>query len=175
MITRRCSERRFLLRPDRETNNAFLYCLAVAAQRFGIKVIFTYAAANHDHTGIFAPDGRYPDFMAYFHKYVANPRVAAKNKWARIEALARNTAFLDVYLEARRRFANGAHDGSSPLAPGGCADTRTCGAKAALRPLRRHSDAVSPTMALTPRAAGRRCVWRPSSTSFCPAEAQPLT
>ena len=70
MITRRCSERRFLLRPDHETNNAFLYCLAVAAQRFGIQVIFTYAAANHHHTGIFDPDGRYPEFLAYFHKYV---------------------------------------------------------------------------------------------------------
>ena len=50
MITRRCSERRLLLRPDHETNNAFLVCLAVAAQRFGIQVIFTYAAANHQHT-----------------------------------------------------------------------------------------------------------------------------
>jgi hypothetical protein len=27
MITRRCTQRRFLLRPDRETNNAFTYCL----------------------------------------------------------------------------------------------------------------------------------------------------
>jgi hypothetical protein len=25
MITRRCSERRFFMRPDRETNNAFIY------------------------------------------------------------------------------------------------------------------------------------------------------
>jgi transposase InsO family protein len=34
MITRRCSERRFLLRPDRATNNAYLYCLIEAALRF---------------------------------------------------------------------------------------------------------------------------------------------
>ena len=32
MITRRCSERRFLLRPDRVTNNAYLYCLIEAAR-----------------------------------------------------------------------------------------------------------------------------------------------
>jgi len=32
MITRRCSERRFFMRPDRETNNAFVYCLALAAR-----------------------------------------------------------------------------------------------------------------------------------------------
>jgi len=33
MITRRCSERRFFLRPDQDTNNVFRYCLALAAQR----------------------------------------------------------------------------------------------------------------------------------------------
>jgi|GEM_PF-7060271 hypothetical protein len=33
MITRRCSERRFFMRPDRETNNAFIYCLAFAARK----------------------------------------------------------------------------------------------------------------------------------------------
>ena len=81
MITRRCSERRFLLRPDHETNNAFLYCLAVAAQRFGIQVIFTYAAANHHHTGIFDPDGRYPEFLAYFHKYVAKCQNALRGRF----------------------------------------------------------------------------------------------
>jgi hypothetical protein len=33
MITRRCTQRQFLLRPDRETNNAFTYCLIEAALR----------------------------------------------------------------------------------------------------------------------------------------------
>jgi hypothetical protein len=32
LIARRCSERRFFLRPDEETNNAFTYCLILAAQ-----------------------------------------------------------------------------------------------------------------------------------------------
>jgi len=27
LITRRCTQRQLLLRPDRETNNAFTYCL----------------------------------------------------------------------------------------------------------------------------------------------------
>ena len=35
MITRRCSERRFFMRPGRETNNAFIYCLALAARKTG--------------------------------------------------------------------------------------------------------------------------------------------
>jgi hypothetical protein len=33
MITRRCTQRQFLLRPDRETNNASTYCLIEAALR----------------------------------------------------------------------------------------------------------------------------------------------
>ena len=55
IIARRCTQRQFLLRPDRETNNAFIYCLAVAAQRYGIRVIFTAAMSNHHYTGIEAP------------------------------------------------------------------------------------------------------------------------
>ena len=31
LVTRRCAQRQFLLRPDAATNNAFLYCLIVAA------------------------------------------------------------------------------------------------------------------------------------------------
>jgi hypothetical protein len=40
MITRRCSERRFFPRPDEETNNAFIYCLALAARRAKVEVTF---------------------------------------------------------------------------------------------------------------------------------------
>jgi len=47
MVTRRCTQRQFLLRPDKETNNAFIYCLAEAAQRFDIDVILPIAMGNH--------------------------------------------------------------------------------------------------------------------------------
>jgi REP element-mobilizing transposase RayT len=47
LITRRCTQRQLLLRPDRETNNAFTYCLIEAAQRYRIEVLLTYAMSNH--------------------------------------------------------------------------------------------------------------------------------
>jgi REP element-mobilizing transposase RayT len=47
MITRRCSERRFFLRPDDETNNAFIYCLVLAATRANVQVTFAAAMSNH--------------------------------------------------------------------------------------------------------------------------------
>lgn len=81
MITRRCSERRFFLRPDRRTNNAFIYCLAVAAQKYGVKVVFTVAMSNHHHTGIVDIDGRLPDFLAHFHKLIAKHQNALHGRW----------------------------------------------------------------------------------------------
>ena len=52
LITRRCTQRQLLLRHDRETNNAFTYCLIVAALRCGIDVLLPCAMSNHHHTMI---------------------------------------------------------------------------------------------------------------------------
>ncbi len=71
MITRRCSERRFFLRPDDETNNAFIYCLALAVQRSKVEITFSQAMANHAHTGIHDPEGNFPIFTEHFHGLLA--------------------------------------------------------------------------------------------------------
>jgi REP element-mobilizing transposase RayT len=71
MVTRRCSERRFFLRPDAETNNAFLYCLGLAARHANVHILFTVAMSNHHHTGIHDPDGNFPLFIEHFHGLLA--------------------------------------------------------------------------------------------------------
>jgi putative transposase len=81
MITRRCTQRQFLLRPDPATNDAFVYCLAVAALRTGVRVLFTAAQSNHHHTGIFDPLGTYPDFIEHFHKLLAKCMNALRGRW----------------------------------------------------------------------------------------------
>jgi hypothetical protein len=81
MITRRCTQRQFLMRPDEQTNKAFEYCLAVAAERHGIELLFTIAMSNHHHTGIFDPNGRYPEFLEYFHKLFAKCQNALRGRW----------------------------------------------------------------------------------------------
>jgi len=81
LITRRCTQRQFLMRPDRATNNAFIYCLAVAAERFGIRVLFTMAMSNHHHTGIEDPNGNYPAFLELFHKLFAKCQNALRGRW----------------------------------------------------------------------------------------------
>jgi hypothetical protein len=71
MVTRRCSERRFFLRPDDETNNAFIYCLSLAAQRARVEILFVVAMSNHYHAGIHDPDGNFPVFSEHFHALLA--------------------------------------------------------------------------------------------------------
>ena len=81
MVTRRCAQRLFLLRPDAETNNAFLYCLAEAAQRSGIEILLTCAMSNHHHTVIFDRDGTVPLFTERFHKLLAKCQNAWRGRW----------------------------------------------------------------------------------------------
>jgi REP element-mobilizing transposase RayT len=81
MITRRCTQRQFLMRPDPETNNAFVYCLAEAAARYRIQVLFTAAMSNHHHTGIYDPEGNYPAFLEHFHKLFAKCQNALRGRW----------------------------------------------------------------------------------------------
>src|SRR3954463_8911379 len=92
MVTRRCSERRFFLRPDPETNNAFIYCLAVAAQKYGVRVIFTCAMSNHHHTGIVDVAGTLPDFLAHFHKLLAKHQNALRGRWEAMWASEQTSA-----------------------------------------------------------------------------------
>jgi putative transposase len=47
LVTRRCFERRHLMRPFKETNEILLYCLAVAAKRSGIQVHAYCFLSNH--------------------------------------------------------------------------------------------------------------------------------
>jgi REP element-mobilizing transposase RayT len=84
LITRRCSERRFFLRPDEKTNQDFLYCLAEAAQRFGVEVLGFCALSNHYHAIVHDPLGRLPDFACHFHQMVAK---VLNVRWSRWENL----------------------------------------------------------------------------------------
>lgn len=81
MITRRCTQRQLLLRPDAQTNNAFTYCLAEAAQRFGIDVILPSAMSNHHHTCVFDRRGVINEFNEHFHKMLAKCMNSLRGRW----------------------------------------------------------------------------------------------
>jgi putative transposase len=81
MDTRRCTQRQFLMRPDAETNNNFLYCLAEAAARFEIEVLLPSALSNHHHTVFYDRHGRIIEFVEHFHKMFAKCQNALRGRW----------------------------------------------------------------------------------------------
>jgi len=81
LVTRRCTQRQFLLRPDAATNNAFLYCLIAAALRSEIDVLLPCAMSNHYHAVIYDREGRYPEFIEHFHKLLARSQNALRGRW----------------------------------------------------------------------------------------------
>ena len=71
LVTRRCIGRRFLLRPDDRLNSVFIYCLARAAQKYGIALHGLCAMSNHYHLVLTDTEGALPDFMAWLNRQLA--------------------------------------------------------------------------------------------------------
>ena len=81
MVTRRCSERRFFMRPDHATTEAFLYCLILAAQRCNVGLIAFLANSNHWHGIVIDRDGRLPEFIHFFHVLFAKHQNCLRGRW----------------------------------------------------------------------------------------------
>ncbi len=85
-LTRRCTQRQFLLRPDEETNNAFIYCLVEAAMRFQIDVLLPIAMSHHHHTELYDRYGNIPQFTEHFHKMLPKCMNARWGRWENFRA-----------------------------------------------------------------------------------------
>lgn len=81
MVTRRCAFRQFLLRPDDHCRATFMYCLALASMRTGVRVILPVVMSNHHHCVVYDPDGRIAEFTHYLHYLVARAMNAARGRW----------------------------------------------------------------------------------------------
>jgi len=86
MITRRVSQRQFLMRPSETTGAAFAYCLAVAAERYGMKVCWVMVMSNHYHAGIYDEHGNFPEFIRYFHSLLARCINCFYGRWENLWA-----------------------------------------------------------------------------------------
>jgi REP element-mobilizing transposase RayT len=86
LVTRRCTQRRFLLRPSANTNGILHYCLALAAQRYHILVHAYCFMSNHFHLVVTDPSAVLPEFMRYLDEMIARAMNAAmgrlENLWA---------------------------------------------------------------------------------------------
>ena len=73
LLTRRCAERRFFLRPSPggEAQEVLLYGLALAAERHGVEVHGFCALSNHVHGVVTDVEGELPRFAQQLHGNVA--------------------------------------------------------------------------------------------------------
>jgi len=81
LISRRCTQRQFLLRPSTLTNQIVEYCLAVAAEQTNVQLHAVCAMSNHWHAVVFDPDARLPAFLEVAHKLIAKCQNAALGRW----------------------------------------------------------------------------------------------
>lgn len=81
LLTRRCSQRQFLLKPSAIVNQVFLYCLAVAADRFDMLIHAVCVLANHYHLVATDQEGRLPEFMHWLDMFVAKCLNAHYGRW----------------------------------------------------------------------------------------------
>ncbi len=84
LVQRRCTHRQFLLRPDPEIVNAFIYCLAYASQRCEIDVIDFIQITNHLHEVIYDRYGNAPAFYERFHGLLAKCVNAFRGRWENV-------------------------------------------------------------------------------------------
>ncbi len=81
LVTRRCTQRQFLLRPSAQTNAILLYCLARAAGLYGVEVHAYCFLSNHYHLVVTDPRARLPEFMRYLNEHTARALNASLGRW----------------------------------------------------------------------------------------------
>lgn len=80
-ITRRCSERRYFLRPQPATRSVFGYLLAVAAGRYDVEPHCAVVMGNHYHAVVTDWSGKLPRFVAWLHRLVAVAMNVFLGRW----------------------------------------------------------------------------------------------
>ena len=81
LVTRRCVQRQFLLKPSRRTNQLVRYCLADAARHTGVLLHAVCFMSNHWHGVVTDPFARLPEFLERFHRLFARAQNASLGRW----------------------------------------------------------------------------------------------
>jgi putative transposase len=81
LITRRCSERRYFLRPESKIVCIFEYLLGLACERHGILLHGYVCMSNHYHLVVTDPDGALPDFLQFFNSLLARAVNCTRGRW----------------------------------------------------------------------------------------------
>ncbi len=81
LVSRRATQREFLLKPSALANLIFKFVLAVAAARYGVLVHAVCVMSNHFHLVVTDPLARLPDFSHLLDGVVAKALNALYGRW----------------------------------------------------------------------------------------------
>jgi len=81
LLTRRTTQRQFLLRPSKEVNACIRYCLAVAQARSGVRVHCVVFLSNHYHIVVTDVLGKVPEFTEELNKLLARALNCHHGRW----------------------------------------------------------------------------------------------
>ena len=98
-MTRRCTQRQYLLSPLRRTNENVEYCLALAAEQTGVVLHAVCVMSNHWHGVLTDPDARLPQFLETFHKLLAKAQNALLGHWENLWSSDKTSVVLLVSEE----------------------------------------------------------------------------
>jgi REP element-mobilizing transposase RayT len=96
LVTRRCTQRQFLLKPSRRTNQLVRYCLAVAARKTGVLLHAVCVMSNHWHGVLTDPQARLPEFLEHFHRLLARSQNASLGRWENLWSTDKTSVVLLV-------------------------------------------------------------------------------
>jgi REP element-mobilizing transposase RayT len=116
LVTRRCLQRSFFLRPSRLTNETIGYLLAVAAGRYDIQVHAYCVLSNHLHLIVTDPKARLPAFGQFLDSLVARAINAALGRWETF--WAPNSYSAVALVDADDIIAKSAYVLANPVAAG---------------------------------------------------------
>lgn len=101
LMTRRCTQRQFLLRPDPRVDQIYRYCLAEAVARYRMTLHAFLAMSNHQHLIVRDNEGNFPAFLAHLNKMIAKALNAHWGRWENLWATEQPNAVHLVDAEAR--------------------------------------------------------------------------
>ena len=81
LITRRVSQRMYLLRPSRPVDQVVQYSIAVAARKYVVVLHAITVMSNHYHMVVTDPHGRLPDFERWCNSIIARALNAHYGRW----------------------------------------------------------------------------------------------
>lgn len=114
LLSRRCTQRQLLLRPDPQVEQIYLYCLGEAAERYGITLHGFIAMSNHQHVLARDNQANFPEFLAHLNKMLAKAMNARLGRWENFWASEQPNA---VYLvEPSDRFTKLVYLLANPVA-----------------------------------------------------------